>query len=100
MGAVSQIASEARAVLLGSKLNILLLPLPLALASPALGWPAGATLMLALVPLCSLAEVSACAVGCVAGCGRTGGRNACPPRRPSRANITFPSFTPHYSAWA
>ncbi|KIZ06925.1 Vacuolar cation/proton exchanger 3 [Monoraphidium neglectum] len=37
-------------------MNVLLLPLPFALASHAAGWPAGATFVLALLPLCSLAE--------------------------------------------
>jgi hypothetical protein len=40
-------------------MNVLLLPLPFALASHAAGWPAGATFVLALLPLCSLAEVRA-----------------------------------------
>lgn len=56
-GLLGQLKSEAGAVLLGSKLNLLLLPLPLALAAQRAGWPAGAAFVLALLPLCSLAEV-------------------------------------------
>ncbi|KAI8466789.1 MAG: Ca2+ antiporter/cation exchanger [Monoraphidium minutum] len=37
-------------------MNILLLPLPFALAGRAAGWPPGLTFVLALLPLCSLAE--------------------------------------------
>jgi hypothetical protein len=44
-------------VLLKDKMNLLLLLLPFAVISKAAGWAAGATFMLALLPLCSLAEV-------------------------------------------
>lgn len=45
-------------MLLDSKMNLLLLLTPLAFASAGAGWPAGVTFLLALLPLCSLAEVS------------------------------------------
>lgn len=48
----------AAQVLLRDKMNILLLLLPLALVSHGVKWPAGVTFVLALLPLCSLAEVS------------------------------------------
>jgi hypothetical protein len=48
----------AAQVLLRDKMNILLLLLPLALVSHGIKWPAGVTFVLALLPLCSLAEVS------------------------------------------
>lgn len=44
-------------VLLRDKMNVLLLLLPLAIVSHAVKWPAGVTFVLALLPLCSLAEV-------------------------------------------
>lgn len=44
-------------VLIDSKMNILLLMLPFAMVSANVGWPAGYTFVLALLPLCSLAEV-------------------------------------------
>jgi hypothetical protein len=47
-------------VLLKDKMNLLLLLLPLAVISKAAGWAAGATFLLALLPLCSLAEVRCC----------------------------------------
>jgi hypothetical protein len=40
-------------------MNVLLLPLPFALASGWAGWPPAAKFVLALLPLCSLAEVRA-----------------------------------------
>lgn len=49
---------EASPVLFGSRLCLLLLPLPLALAAAPAGWPAGVVFLLTLLPLCSLAEVS------------------------------------------
>ncbi|GBG00092.1 calcium proton exchanger [Raphidocelis subcapitata] len=51
-----QLWTELRAILLGSKMNALLLLMPFAFASHAVGWPSGATFMLALLPLCALAE--------------------------------------------
>jgi hypothetical protein len=45
-------------VLFSNKMNVLLLLLPLAITSKSLGWAAGATFLLSLLPLCSLAEVS------------------------------------------
>lgn len=54
---MAQLKVELWEVLLGSKMNALLLPLPFALVSHAAGWPPGATFVLALLPLCSLAEV-------------------------------------------
>jgi hypothetical protein len=47
-------------VLLKDKMNLLLLLLPFAVISKAAGWAAGATFLLALLPLCSLAEVRCC----------------------------------------
>jgi hypothetical protein len=44
-------------VLLKDKMNVLLLLLPFAVISKAAGWAAGATFLLSLLPLCSLAEV-------------------------------------------
>lgn len=44
-------------VLLRDKMNVLLVLLPLAIISHALKWPAGVSFVLALLPLCSLAEV-------------------------------------------
>jgi hypothetical protein len=44
-------------VLLKDKMNVLLLLLPFAIISKAVGWAAGATFLLSLLPLCSLAEV-------------------------------------------
>jgi Ca2+:H+ antiporter len=51
-----QLWTELRAILLESKMNILLLLMPFAFISHAVGWPSGATFMLALLPLCALAE--------------------------------------------
>jgi hypothetical protein len=50
-------------VLLSHKMNTLLLLLPLAIVSHASQWPAGVTFSLALLPLCSLAEVRAAGGG-------------------------------------
>lgn len=44
-------------VLLKDKMNVLLLLLPFAIISKAVGWTAGVTFILSLLPLCSLAEV-------------------------------------------
>jgi hypothetical protein len=44
-------------VLLKDRMNLLLLLLPLAVLSKGLGWSHGATFVLSLLPLCSLAEV-------------------------------------------
>jgi hypothetical protein len=52
-------------VLLRDKMNLLLLLLPVALVSHAVKWPAGATFVLALLPLCSLAEVRRGLCACV-----------------------------------
>lgn len=54
---MGQARAELAAVLLGSKMNLLLLLLPFAFISAGVSWPAGATFILALLPLCSLAEV-------------------------------------------
>lgn len=50
----------AMQVLLRDKMNVLLLLLPLAIVSHAVSWPAGVTFVLAVLPLCSLAEVGGC----------------------------------------
>ena len=47
-------------VLFGSKMNILLLLLPLAFISSGVHWPSGVSFLFALLPLCSLAEVCGC----------------------------------------
>lgn len=44
-------------VLFKDKMNVLLLLLPFAIVSKAVGWAAGPTFILSLLPLCSLAEV-------------------------------------------
>jgi hypothetical protein len=62
---VERLKAEAKAVLFDNKMNVLLLLTPFAFISAGVGWPAAVTFILALLPLCSLAEV------------RTGRRLAC-----------------------
>ncbi|KAF6253255.1 Sodium/calcium exchanger protein-domain-containing protein [Scenedesmus sp. NREL 46B-D3] len=56
LGLWQQATAEVVEVLLKDKMNVLLLLLPLAVVSKAAGWAAGATFLLSLLPLCSLAE--------------------------------------------
>jgi hypothetical protein len=56
-GRITDPTSFLLQVLLRDKMNVLLLLLPLAIVSHAVKWPAGVTFVLALLPLCSLAEV-------------------------------------------
>ncbi|WIA41716.1 hypothetical protein OEZ86_009061 [Tetradesmus obliquus] len=55
-GLWQQVKTEIVEVLLKDKMNVLLLLLPFAVISKAVGWAAGATFLLSLLPLCSLAE--------------------------------------------
>ncbi|KAF8055733.1 cation/proton exchanger 4 [Scenedesmus sp. PABB004] len=55
-GLLQQARAELGEVLLTSKMNVLLLLLPLAAASQLAAWPPGVTFVLALLPLCPLAE--------------------------------------------